>query len=280
MPQVSDSKQENRDLKGYVTALRDLGGNLRGYVEFSQGLLEPSLPVPNGVVGRDGAVSQMRYGVYRNNVMASLIDALAANFPALHNLVGRDYFRALAAEFVRAHPPEQPVLSEFGDKFSEFIAGFSPLANYPYLKDVATMEWAWLGAYHSADHEGMAVDALSKIDPELLGDVVFTAIPASSLVYSPFALSEIWEQNRSEKVTGVMPKTNQAILICRPDMDVTLIGLAQDVAEFAELLFAGETLGEAAEEVSSRFDTFDLSAALSCLLAARVFASVSDKASA
>ncbi|SDR32072.1 DNA-binding domain-containing protein [Pseudovibrio sp. Tun.PSC04-5.I4] len=277
MSQVSDSKRETSGLKGFGVVLQDLQSNLQGFEMFSDGLMDPAVPVPDGVVGRNGEKSEKRYGVYRNNVMASLIDATAANFPAVHDLVGRDYFRALAAEFIRAHPPEQPVLSEFGGKFSQFVADFPPLAKYPYLKDVAMMEWAWLTVYHAADHTGIAPDALTKIDPSLLGDAVFTAIPASALIYSPFPLSEIWKQNRSESVDGFTPEADQAILICRPDMDVTLTGLAQDVAVFADLLFFGKTLGEAAEAVSSRYECFDLSQALGCLLTARVFASVDIK---
>ncbi|AEV39288.1 hypothetical protein PSE_4786 [Pseudovibrio sp. FO-BEG1] len=278
MSQAPDNTKEKIALKGFGVPLQDLQTNMQGFDMFSDGLMNPAVPVPDGVVGRDGNPSEKRYGVYRNNVMASLIDAMAANFPAVHELVGRDYFRALAAEFIRKSPPEQPVLSEFGGKFSEFIGAFPPLADYPYLKDVAEMEWAWLRVYHGADASPLAPDALTKIDPAKLGDAVFTPIPAHKLIYSRFPLSEIWKQNRSENVEGVTPEADQAILICRPDMDVTLTGLAQDVAAFADLLFFGKTLGEAADVVSSSFKLFDLSQALGCLLSARVFASVHIKA--
>ena len=278
MSQVSDSTKEKIALKGFGVPLQDLQSNMQGFDMFSDGLMNPAVPVPDGVVGRDGNPSEKRYGVYRNNVMASLIDAMAANFPAVHDLVGRDYFRALAAEFVRKHPPEQPVLSEFGGKFSEFIGAFPPLADYPYLKDVAAMEWAWLRVYHGPNATPVAPDVLSQIDPAKLGDAVFTPIPAHKLVYSRFPLSEIWKQNRAEDVGGVTPEADQVILICRPEMDVTLSGLAQDVAAFAELLFFGKTLGETADAVSSSYKLFDLSQALGCLLSARVFASVDVKA--
>lgn len=279
MPQSLDFKKK-RDLGEFCVDQGAIQGNLRDFGVFASGLTNPAIPAPDGVVGRDGNPSERRFGVYRNNVMSSLIDALSANFPALHDLVGRDYFRALAAEFVRQSPPEQPVLSEFGGKFPAFIAGFPPLADYPYLKDVAAMEWVWLRVYHGADAAPMAADALSKIDAERLGEVVFTAIPSSQIVYSRFPLSQIWQKSRGDVVTGVTPEADQAILICRPEMDVTLSGLAQDVASFAELLFFGKSLGEAAEKVAETYQDFDLSQALGCLLSARVFASVELKTAA
>lgn len=274
MSQVTDKTQENVTAEGFGAPLQDLQSNLQGFDRFSRGLMNPEVPVPDGVVGRDGLPSEKRYGIYRNNVMASLIDAMAANFPAVHDLVGRDYFRALAAEFIRENPPEQPVLSEFGGAFSDFISAFPPLADYPYLKDVAAMEWAWLRVYHGADATPVAPDVLTTIDPAKLGDAVFTPIPAYRLIYSRFPLSEIWKQTRSEEVEGFSPEADQAILLCRPDMEVTLTGLSQDVAAFADLLFFGKTLGEAAEAVVSGYEDFDLSQALGSLLSARVFARV------
>ncbi len=280
MSQVSDIKTKKSNLNGlgdFCVDLQGLRENLRGFESFAGGLMNPAQPVPDGVVGRDGNSSEKRYGVYRNNVMVSLIDGMAANFPGVHSLVGEEYFRALAAEFVRKHPPEQPVLSEYGGAFAEFIGGFPPLADYPYLKDVAQMEWAWLRVYHGGNATPLAPDALVDISPEQLGDVVFTVIPAHAIIYSRFPLSEIWRQSRSETVDGVTPESDQAILICRPDMDVTLTGLPQDVAAFADLLFFGKTLGEAAEVTSSVYDGFDLSQALGTLLSARVFAEVKVK---
>ncbi|GHB38499.1 DUF2063 domain-containing protein [Pseudovibrio japonicus] len=278
MSQRSDNTEENVTVKGYGVPLEDLQLNLQHFDRFSDGLMNPEVPVPDGVVGRDGHPSEKRYGVYRNNVMASLIDALAANFPAVHDLVGRDYFRALAAEFIRENPPEQPVLSEFGSNFSEFIGAFPPLADYPYLKDVVAMEWAWLRVYHGANATAVAPDVLTTVDPAKLGDAVFTPIPAYRLVYSRFPLNRIWKQTRSDHVEGFTPEADQAILICRPDMDVTLTGLPQDVAAFADLLFFGKTLGEAAEAVAPAYEGFDLSQALGSLLSARVFARVDVKA--
>ncbi|MBP0575196.1 putative DNA-binding domain-containing protein, partial [Mycobacterium tuberculosis] len=41
-------------------------------------LVAPDRPVPAGLEGRDGRPAGRRFAVYRNNVVVSLIDALAA----------------------------------------------------------------------------------------------------------------------------------------------------------------------------------------------------------
>ena len=42
----------------------------------------------------------------------------------------------------REHPPTSPVLTEYGDGFADWIAGFEPAAALPYLADMARLERA------------------------------------------------------------------------------------------------------------------------------------------
>ncbi len=55
---------------------------------FAQALLNPDLPCPGGLTSWNGSDPAQRFAVYRNNVMVSLIDALADSYPGLQELVG------------------------------------------------------------------------------------------------------------------------------------------------------------------------------------------------
>ena len=44
---------------------------------FARALLDPSAGVPAGLLRPDGAPAARRFDIYRNNVVASLVDALA-----------------------------------------------------------------------------------------------------------------------------------------------------------------------------------------------------------
>jgi hypothetical protein len=68
---------------------------------FSAGLLNPDRETPSVVSGPRGKAGIKRYNVYRNNVTVSLIDALAAVFPAVQRITGVEFFRAMA----RSHTP-------------------------------------------------------------------------------------------------------------------------------------------------------------------------------
>ena len=126
-------------------------------------LLDPERPTPAAVAGPNGKAAERRYNVYRNNVTVSLIDALAAVFPATMRITGVDFFRAMARFHVRATPPTSPLLFEYGRDFPDFIAGYEYAEAMPWLADVARIERAWLDAYHAADRAPLTPEALAAI---------------------------------------------------------------------------------------------------------------------
>src|SRR5450830_2078243 len=105
--------------------------------DFAAALLAPDQACPDGLFSSNGADSASRFAVYRNNVHGSLINALASAYPVTLQLVGDEFFRAMAGCYVQANPPSSPVISAYGATFSSFIQGFEPAASVPYLADVA-----------------------------------------------------------------------------------------------------------------------------------------------
>src|SRR6516162_10639279 len=115
---------------------------------FAPGLTDPTRATPADVVGPRGKAAIKRYNVYRNNVTVSLINALAAIYPAVQRITGVDFFRAMARFHVRATPPTSPLLFEYGRDFPEFIEQYEHASSMPWLADTARIERAWLDAYH------------------------------------------------------------------------------------------------------------------------------------
>ncbi|WP_310618824.1 HvfC/BufC N-terminal domain-containing protein [Flexibacterium corallicola] len=235
-------------------------------LEFSKGLLDANADIPEGVMGREGKVSNKRFNVYRNNVMSSLVEALGANFPAIKEMVGEEYFSALAAEFIRAHPPRQPVLSEYGGEFSAFIEAFPPLKDYAYLKDVAVLEWAWLRAFHSEDVPPLSKDQFAQLDPANLGSVRFAFHPSTFLLSSNYPVATLFHLNRLNNRPQDTPLFGENVLVCRPAQDVELTVLDMASFVFLKALKAGQTIEEAAEHTLSAGYNLELSNCLSILV--------------
>jgi putative oxidoreductase len=118
---------------------------------FAEAVLAAEPLCPPGLMAWNGSDPARRFAVYRNNVMVSLIDALADSYPVTQDLVGEEFFRAMARLFVRTHPPRSPVLALYGAGLAEFIESFAPAAVLPYLADVARLEMLRVQAWHAAD---------------------------------------------------------------------------------------------------------------------------------
>ncbi len=223
---------------------------------FAQALSDPARPVPPQTKGREGRPDARRFAVYRNNVAAGLIGAIEARYPVARRLVGDAFFRAMAGAFVAAHRPRSPVLIHYGETFPDFVAGFEPAREIAYLPDVARLENAWVEAYHARDAPALTFDALGAVDPDALGVLRFSPHPAARLLRFAHPAASIWAAHQA---TGE-PRPPEAwraeeALVTRPEADVLVRILPPGGYEFAQALFAGATLAEAAENaVGEGFD--------------------------
>jgi hypothetical protein len=244
-----------------------------GFIDrFAAGLTDPSRPTPLGVIGPRGKGAVNRYNVYRNNVTVSLIDALAAVYPAVQRITGVEFFRAMARFHVRATPPTSPLLFEYGRDFPTFIGGYEYAQDMPWLADVARIERGWLDAYHAADAPPLPAATLGQVPPDRLGDVVFITHPAAQIVRSAFPAVAIFAMNRSDRpVTSLKSSAAEDALVTRPDMDVEVRLLPPGHATFLASLIGGETLAEAASSALDETPSFDISAGIAGMIEAGVF---------
>jgi len=242
---------------------------------FAQALTEPTRETPVDVVGPRGKAAIKRYNVYRNNVTVSLIDALAAIYPAVQRITGVEFFRAMARFHVRAMPPTSPLLFEYGRDVPAFIEGYEYAQDMPWLADTARIERAWLDAYHAADMPPLSPDVLARIPSDRLSDVVFTAHPAARIVQSRLPAVAIFAMNRVEgAVTPLGSSTAEDALITRPDMEVAVRLLPPGGSAFLKSLIAGANLGAAAATAFAETPSFDLPTNIAGMIEAGVFTAI------
>lgn len=223
----------------------------------------------------DGAEGNDRrgFGVYRNNVFASLTAVLGVRFPVVKRLTGEEFFAATVHDYIRLHPPTAPVLLEYGETFSVFLDAYQPAAGLPFLPDIARLEWLRHDAFHAADCPALSAAAFANIDTTRVGDLIFTLHPSLRLITSPYPVFSIWETNiRDAEVRAIGPEQpGEAALIIRPVEDVVVLRLDPGEFAFVSALAAGATLSGAVRTASSV--PFSLSLALARLINAGVFTS-------
>jgi hypothetical protein len=221
---------------------------------WAEALLDGTLPPPPGLVAWNGSDVATRFGVHRNNVLASLTDVLADGFPVVRQLVGDAFFEAMARCHLRDHPPASPVMTEYGDDFAEWLAGFEPAATLPYLADLARLERARERAVHAADAEELPADALARLlaDPEALPRRWLPLHPSLAVLRSGHAVVSLWAAHQAGDLAAVQAAVAavdlehpESAVVLRQDDEVLVLPLPDPDAAFVAALRAGATLGEA-----------------------------------
>jgi hypothetical protein len=234
---------------------------------FAAALLDPDLPVPEGLIDAQGRPAGRRFAVYRNNVAGSLTGVLEQGFPVVAKLLGEDYFKAMAGVFLRQHPPTSRIMMLYGDAMPAFLAGFPPLAKLPYLADVARLEQALREAYHAADAAPVAAQVLAELPPEDFMAARVRLAPALRVIASPYPILSIWRANTEEAAPPPVMRPEDVIVL-RPEFDPEPHLLPAGGAEFVTALLAGETIGAALDLAG---EDIDLSAVLAVLIGGGAF---------
>jgi hypothetical protein len=228
-------------------------------------LLDAGRALPDGLTFSPNPES--RFTVYRNNVAAGLIRALASRFPVAERIVGDAFFAGMAQAFIAQYPPKSPLLIGYGDDFAGFVETFDPAAELSYLPDVIRLEAARSRAYHAADQSPLAASALAGFNNELLSDLRFTFHPSASIVCSIHPIVTIWAMNSGEmELSPIEPWLGEDALVVRPYLTVHLQRLPPGGAGFLNALLSGATLGDAAEIALGAVPEFDLAANLAGIL--------------
>ncbi len=237
--------------------------------EFAAALLDSDLPVPEGLNTWNGSDPAHRFRVYRNNVIVSLIDALADTFAVTQELVGEDFFRAMARLYVYAYPPKSRLLAFYGEHFPDFVETFPPAAGLPYLADVARLEYLRIVAYHAADVPGVATEAVfaALADEATLPDLSVSLHPSLSVLISDAAVVSLWAAHQGlMDLSSVVPDTPENALVLRHELDVEVIRISVATGAFINTLRAGQSLGTAARTGMQLDPDFDLVGVLGLLL--------------
>jgi hypothetical protein len=236
---------------------------------FAAALLDPD--------ARDPLVADLAaqpgFAVYRNTVIKGCIDALQANFPAVARLVGEEWFRAAAAVHVRAEPPRNPVMLDYGAGFARFLETFEPAAELPYLPDVARLDRYWTEAHVAADAEVLVPAKLAALAPDQLRHVTLHLHPAAHWQrFDERPIFTLWQRNRECATDELeIEWRGESALITRPGGAVEARCIDAGACAFLDACASGATLSGAALAALAIDDSIDLTQLMATLLDAGAF---------
>lgn len=222
---------------------------------FAKALRDPVRDVPDAVGPRKQGVPSARFNVYRNNTAFSLTEAMADSYPVISALVGDEFFKAMAGQYVQSNTPKSPVLLHYGETFAEFLETFEPAESLPFLADVARVEWAFVQAYHAADSDSITAEALQAVPAEDVHEACLTLHPSLHLIQSDWPAISIWsihqidDLNERQAALRQVEQKGECGLIVRPEFEVNVQLVQPPILQLLTSFSDGATLGEAAERL-------------------------------
>lgn len=173
--------------------------------------------------------AEARLGIYAEAYFSRLAEALSGTYAAVHAALGEAGFLRLAADYLKAHPSDSFNVDEVGRRLPDFIASHPFGGQYPWLSQLAALEWCVAEAFYEEDVPGLDLSELRSVKPEAWARARFELDPAVKLLSADFPVDELWRQNglgtpRSEKVWMLVDRDADG------QVEVTRLTRAQFVA--------------------------------------------------
>ncbi|MFC3068236.1 HvfC/BufC N-terminal domain-containing protein [Phenylobacterium soli] len=237
---------------------------------FSEALAGDIAPLAPWLRGADG---EARVSVYRNTVAKGCADALAAQFPTVERVVGEAWMRQAGVIFARAHPPSRPSLHAYGEAFPDWLAGFAPAREMPFLPDLARIDWAWTCAEFAADARPLAPAALADLAAEDFASHRAEPHPAAGALWFDCAIPSLWRALQGEAAPdgADLEAEPQGLLLTRPSFEVETRVLGRGAVAFFAACRQGASLALAAEAALEAQPDLPLATTFAELIAAGAF---------
>jgi hypothetical protein len=139
---------------------------------------------------RVGAIE--RLDIYANMYFYRLLDCLKEDFPRTLAAVGAARFHNLVTDFLLVHPSRHPSLRELGRPLPGFIGTQALASEYPWLADLARLEWTRTDLFDAEDAAPATRETLAAIPPDRAGEAVLRLVPAFALLRLGHDAPAIW----------------------------------------------------------------------------------------
>jgi hypothetical protein len=183
-----------------------------------------------------------RLDVYANMYFYRLRDALLSDFPKVAKILGDDRFHNLVTDFLLAHPSRHYSLRYLGEPFPAFLGGHSYGREFPWLWDLALLEWAWGDAFQAEDSPVLEREKLAALAPEQWADVHFRLVNGVHLVEAAWDLHALWDDEDQAPA-----QMRQTLLVYREDNLAAFQVVAEEDVAALKALLAGKSFADVCE---------------------------------
>ncbi len=127
---------------------------------------QPNPALQASLLGSAALSAEQGLAIYHNAYRARLLEALRADYPAVHDWLGDEEFDALALAYISAHPSQHFSLRWLGAQLADFIDGYLVPAQAAPLSELARLEWAFTLAFDAVDAPPLSLTQMAELPAE------------------------------------------------------------------------------------------------------------------
>lgn len=190
--------------------------------------------------------SPERLDIYYNNTLLGLTDILTATYPVLQKIVGESFFRTVARFYIETNSQITGNRHTYGGELASFLRSYEPAASWPYLPDIAAIEWAYFQASIADDAPALDFSGLTDLISEHPG-FIMSLHPGVHYIELNFNALEIWQEHQKNKIETIeLQESPQTVLIWRdPKDDVFLQKISEPLKKLLICCREGIGFGKA-----------------------------------
>jgi hypothetical protein len=192
-----------------------------------------------------------RLDVYADMYFYRIRDCLKDDFGAVAAVVGDAAFHNLITDYLLVHPSAHFSLRHVGKRLPGFVRSHALIERWPYLADLATLEWAIMEAFEAADAEPILPASLTAIPPERWAELRFESTPSLRVLRLSWPVHDVWAQAQGQQAAEDVRPAPTVLRVWRQNLRVFHRSI--DVSEGAALdaLSAGATFGDVCEAIAA-----------------------------
>ncbi len=136
-----------------------------------------------------------RLSIYGNGYFWRLMEGVGSTFSSIQNIIGIDAHNDLMRQYLIKHPSTFKSIDDIGAHMPAFLKGHPLLKKFPFLIDLAAIEWAANQSFFVDDKPLLDSKNLKRIPPAAWPKAKIKLDESVQLLKSSWPVDEIWRED-------------------------------------------------------------------------------------
>jgi len=239
-------------------------------LDFLQSIKQKDTPHELPIVSKPGFKARELLEIYRESSQQGVINGLKSIYSVCLVIIGWQLFEEVAEKYIAQEPSFSPNMNDYGDKFPIFLRNCRQIKKWPYLSEMAELEWMC----HQVSRAPLL---MPELDFNLLAqglendsDISFELLPSVTTLCTSYPLYQLWQINQPAFIGSkrfiFSGKKREHLIIFRNNTDLALYNVGADLWAVVNQMENGKKLKDITEDLYHNGIELDLAAILPTIL--------------